>query len=102
MASQPGTPELAWHWTNWDFKQYFPGHLGNLSQFADKRVWIYKNDPALDSCRCSTPTTQESFSQHDLPTSSRTPGYIHSTTCPPHVHELNGVAERAIRSIMEL
>eukprot|EP00965_Chrysotila_dentata_P045716 1518527-Pleurochrysis_carterae.AAC.1 len=27
---------------------------------------------------------------------------VHSTTCPPHVHELNGVAERAIRSIMEL
>eukprot|EP00965_Chrysotila_dentata_P057914 1919888-Pleurochrysis_carterae.AAC.1 len=27
---------------------------------------------------------------------------VHSTTCPPHVHELNGVAERAIRSVMEL
>eukprot|EP00965_Chrysotila_dentata_P091321 3015222-Pleurochrysis_carterae.AAC.1 len=27
---------------------------------------------------------------------------IHASTCPPHVHELNGVAERAIRSIMEL
>eukprot|EP00965_Chrysotila_dentata_P121953 4031003-Pleurochrysis_carterae.AAC.1 len=27
---------------------------------------------------------------------------IHNTTCPPHVHQLNGVAERAIRSIMEL
>jgi transposase InsO family protein len=26
---------------------------------------------------------------------------IHQTTCPPHVHSLNGVAERAIRSIME-
>ena len=26
---------------------------------------------------------------------------IHHTTCPPHVHELNGVAERAIRSIMD-
>eukprot|EP00965_Chrysotila_dentata_P210626 6185996-Pleurochrysis_carterae.AAC.2 len=26
----------------------------------------------------------------------------HSTTCQPHVHQLNGVAERAIRSIMEL
>ena len=25
----------------------------------------------------------------------------HQTTCPPHVHQLNGVAERAIRSIME-
>ena len=24
------------------------------------------------------------------------------TTCPPHVHQLNGVAERAIRSIMEV
>eukprot|EP00965_Chrysotila_dentata_P046274 1538215-Pleurochrysis_carterae.AAC.1 len=27
---------------------------------------------------------------------------LHNTTCPPHVHQLNGVAERAIRSIMEL
>ena len=27
---------------------------------------------------------------------------IHHTTCPPHVHQLNGVAERAIRSIMEV
>ena len=26
---------------------------------------------------------------------------IHHTTCPPHVHELNGVAERAIRAIMD-
>ena len=26
---------------------------------------------------------------------------IHQTTCPPHVHQLNGVAERAIRSLME-
>ena len=26
---------------------------------------------------------------------------IHQTTCPPHVHSLNGVAERAIRSIVE-
>ena len=26
---------------------------------------------------------------------------IHLTTCPPHVHQLNGVAERAIRSLME-
>ena len=26
---------------------------------------------------------------------------ISQTTCPPHVHQLNGVAERAIRSIME-
>eukprot|EP00965_Chrysotila_dentata_P003950 128561-Pleurochrysis_carterae.AAC.1 len=27
---------------------------------------------------------------------------VHGTTCPPHVHQLNGAAERAIRSIMEL
>ena len=27
---------------------------------------------------------------------------ITRTTCPPHVHQLNGVAERAIRSIMEV
>eukprot|EP00965_Chrysotila_dentata_P081691 2697026-Pleurochrysis_carterae.AAC.1 len=27
---------------------------------------------------------------------------INATTCPPHVHQLNGVAERAIRSIMDL
>eukprot|EP00965_Chrysotila_dentata_P124968 4130864-Pleurochrysis_carterae.AAC.1 len=27
---------------------------------------------------------------------------VHNTTCPPHVYQLNGVAERAIRSIMEL
>ena len=27
---------------------------------------------------------------------------ITRTTCPPHVHQLNGVAERAIRSIMEI
>ena len=27
---------------------------------------------------------------------------IAHTTCPPHVHSLNGVAERAIRSIMEV
>jgi hypothetical protein len=27
---------------------------------------------------------------------------IAQTTCPPHVHQLNGVAERAIRSIMEV
>eukprot|EP00965_Chrysotila_dentata_P162366 5362079-Pleurochrysis_carterae.AAC.1 len=27
---------------------------------------------------------------------------VHNCTCPPHVHQLNGVAERAIRSIMEL
>eukprot|EP00965_Chrysotila_dentata_P132054 4365394-Pleurochrysis_carterae.AAC.1 len=27
---------------------------------------------------------------------------VNATTCPPHVHQLNGVAERAIRSIMEL
>eukprot|EP00965_Chrysotila_dentata_P018914 630373-Pleurochrysis_carterae.AAC.1 len=27
---------------------------------------------------------------------------VHTSTCPPHVHELNGVAERAIRSVMEL
>eukprot|EP00965_Chrysotila_dentata_P104152 3439380-Pleurochrysis_carterae.AAC.2 len=27
---------------------------------------------------------------------------VHTSTCPPHVHELNGVAERAVRSIMEL
>eukprot|EP00965_Chrysotila_dentata_P030300 1008445-Pleurochrysis_carterae.AAC.1 len=27
---------------------------------------------------------------------------VHTSTCPPHVHELNGVAERAIRSIMKL
>eukprot|EP00965_Chrysotila_dentata_P075143 2482232-Pleurochrysis_carterae.AAC.1 len=27
---------------------------------------------------------------------------VHTSTCPPHVHQLNGVAERAIRSIMEL
>ena len=26
---------------------------------------------------------------------------ISQTTCPPHVHQLNGVAERVIRSIME-
>eukprot|EP00965_Chrysotila_dentata_P128025 4233419-Pleurochrysis_carterae.AAC.1 len=28
--------------------------------------------------------------------------HVHHSTCPPHVHQLNGVAERAIRSIMEL
>ena len=27
---------------------------------------------------------------------------ISASTCPPHVHALNGVAERVIRSIMEL
>ena len=27
---------------------------------------------------------------------------ITRTTCPPHVHQLNGVAERGIRSVMEL
>ena len=27
---------------------------------------------------------------------------IHHTTCPPHVHQLNGVAERSVRSIMDL
>ena len=27
---------------------------------------------------------------------------VTQTTCPPHVHQLNGVAERSIRSIMEL
>lgn len=27
---------------------------------------------------------------------------IARTTCPPHVHQLNGVAERAIRSVMEI
>eukprot|EP00965_Chrysotila_dentata_P085226 2812286-Pleurochrysis_carterae.AAC.1 len=27
---------------------------------------------------------------------------VHATTSPPHVHALNGVAERAIRTIMEL
>jgi len=27
---------------------------------------------------------------------------ITRTTCPPHVHQLNGVAERSIRSIMEV
>eukprot|EP00965_Chrysotila_dentata_P070760 2339408-Pleurochrysis_carterae.AAC.1 len=27
---------------------------------------------------------------------------VHNTTYPPHVHQLNGVAERPIRSIMEL
>ena len=27
---------------------------------------------------------------------------IDRTTCPPHVHQLNGVAERSIRSIMEI
>eukprot|EP00965_Chrysotila_dentata_P155099 5125205-Pleurochrysis_carterae.AAC.1 len=27
---------------------------------------------------------------------------VNSTTCPPHVHQLNGAAERAIRSIMNL
>ena len=26
---------------------------------------------------------------------------IHHTTCPPHVHALNGVAERAIRAIVK-
>ena len=26
---------------------------------------------------------------------------IHHTTCPPHVHSLNGVAERAIRAVVE-
>ena len=26
---------------------------------------------------------------------------IHQTNCPLHVHQLNGVAERAIRSVME-
>ena len=26
---------------------------------------------------------------------------VHHTTCPPHVHQLNGVAERAIRSVLE-
>ena len=27
---------------------------------------------------------------------------VSQTTCPPHVHQLNGVAERAIQSIMTL
>eukprot|EP00965_Chrysotila_dentata_P105649 3489587-Pleurochrysis_carterae.AAC.2 len=27
---------------------------------------------------------------------------VHSSACPPYVHELNGVTERAIRSVMEL
>eukprot|EP00965_Chrysotila_dentata_P163087 5386244-Pleurochrysis_carterae.AAC.1 len=27
---------------------------------------------------------------------------VHTSTCPPHVHQLNGVAEMAIRSIMDL
>eukprot|EP00965_Chrysotila_dentata_P191365 6174475-Pleurochrysis_carterae.AAC.3 len=27
---------------------------------------------------------------------------VHNTTCPPHVHQLNDVAERAILSIIEL
>eukprot|EP00965_Chrysotila_dentata_P066087 2188170-Pleurochrysis_carterae.AAC.1 len=35
-------------------------------------------------------------------TESLTENGVHATTCPPHVHQLNGVAERAIRSIMEL
>lgn len=27
---------------------------------------------------------------------------VHHTTCPPHVHQLNGVAERSIRSVFSL
>eukprot|EP00965_Chrysotila_dentata_P174454 5758594-Pleurochrysis_carterae.AAC.1 len=48
MKSQPGQPELAWHWVDWDFKAYFISHLGDLAQFADKRVSVYKNAPELE------------------------------------------------------
>lgn len=48
MKAQLGNLELAWHWANWDFKQYVSGYVGDFSHFANKRVWVYENTPELE------------------------------------------------------
>ena len=48
-------------------------HMDNAGEFLSKEFTEYLEDESIDR-----------------------------TTCPPHVHSLNGVAERAIRSIMEV
>eukprot|EP00965_Chrysotila_dentata_P150037 4955475-Pleurochrysis_carterae.AAC.1 len=41
LASQHGQPELAWHMANWDFKDYFQGHIEKeFHDYSDQRYFI--------------------------------------------------------------
>eukprot|EP00965_Chrysotila_dentata_P023426 776704-Pleurochrysis_carterae.AAC.1 len=47
LASQSGHVELAWHWTNWNWREWLVGHIDpKFKDFSKMRVWVYENNTA--------------------------------------------------------
>ena len=71
------------------FVSKFNAHASSRSSTPVRVVGTYHSDNAGE------------FLSHEMSDFLDTESIDH-TTCPPHVHQLNGVAERAIRSVIEL
>eukprot|EP00965_Chrysotila_dentata_P149262 4929684-Pleurochrysis_carterae.AAC.2 len=49
LASQSGEPELAWHWCNWDRREWLAGHIQReLKEYSHTRYWVYDNCPNIE------------------------------------------------------
>eukprot|EP00965_Chrysotila_dentata_P020064 663858-Pleurochrysis_carterae.AAC.1 len=74
LASQHGRSEFAWHWTNWDFKHYFQGHIDrDFHDYANQRVFVYENAPGMTE-NCGVKVTYKA-SLLPKEASSRVPEY---------------------------
>eukprot|EP00965_Chrysotila_dentata_P037200 1237431-Pleurochrysis_carterae.AAC.2 len=48
LASQSGVPELAWHWCNWDWREWLSGHIQReFKDFSHMRYWVYESRPEM-------------------------------------------------------
>eukprot|EP00965_Chrysotila_dentata_P060912 2018897-Pleurochrysis_carterae.AAC.1 len=40
--------ELAWHWTNWNVRDWLRDHMDpRFRDFSKMRVWVYENNPSV-------------------------------------------------------
>eukprot|EP00965_Chrysotila_dentata_P241385 6204249-Pleurochrysis_carterae.AAC.2 len=48
IASQSGHPEMAWHWCNWDWREWIKGHIQReFKDVSHMRYWVYEDAPGL-------------------------------------------------------